>query len=192
MCATIHCRPSSSSPGDDPVDHALQAHPPASRPPPSARRPIISRSAPPSFLEQPQEHLMSDLPFRHPGPSPEPQANGPATQAPHPVPRNLHVSGGAAAETTRPAAALLAGDADSVDGVGASPAAGVGTGVIHFGVRVVWEEAARRAAAEEARRDAGRLERRARVAKELERTPAEDVASAAADGRTSQSSLLTM
>lgn len=117
---------------------------------------------------------MSDLPFRHPGPSPEPQSNGPATEAPSAVPRNLHVSG----------AALLAADV--------GPAARTGAGVIRFDVPVVSEEAARRAAAEEARRGAGRLERRARVAKALERTPAEELASAAADGRTSQSSLLAM
>ena len=135
---------------------------------------------------------MSDVPFRHPGPSPELLADGPATEEP-PVPRDLHVAGMAEAAPT-----LLSSDAEAVDEVGAGPAAGsrVGAGQIHFDVPFVSDEDARRAAEEEASRaaeeDARRVERRARVAKALERTPAEDLASAAADGRTSQFSLLAM
>jgi Dyp-type peroxidase family len=128
--------------------------------------------------------MSDDLPFRHPGPDPEPQADAPATEAKNAIPLDIQVAG---APDTADADAPAANAGDEV---------GTGAGVIHFDVPVVSEEAARRAAEKEASRpeeeDARRLARRARVAKALERTPREDLASAAADGRTSQSSLLAM
>jgi Dyp-type peroxidase family len=124
--------------------------------------------------------MSDDLPFRQPGPSPDPQANGPATEVPGSLPRDLHVSGASETDAAAPDAGAAAG------GRG-------GLGAIRFDAPIVGEATVGgAAAAEEARRAATRLERRARVADALERTPAEELASAAADGRTSQSSLLTM
>ncbi|HVG44079.1 MAG TPA: hypothetical protein VM890_05090, partial [Longimicrobium sp.] len=128
--------------------------------------------------------MSDDLPFRQPGPDPDPQATGPATEAPASVPRDLHVAGAAEPAATGAARAVPARGAEAADGVGTGAAADV----IHFDVPVVSEEGVRRGAEETARR----LDRRVRVAKALERTPDQAVASAAADGRTSQSSLLAM
>ncbi|HSU15042.1 Dyp-type peroxidase [Longimicrobium sp.] len=61
-----------------------------------------------------------------------------------------------------------------------------GTPLVPLDIAIVSEDEARRGAAAE------RAARRERVAQALARTPAEDLASAAKDGRTSQSSLLVM
>ncbi|HEV7590322.1 MAG TPA: hypothetical protein VGO40_19585, partial [Longimicrobium sp.] len=139
---------------------------------------------------------MSDhLPFRHPGPDPEPPADAPVVETPNDVPRDLHVAGTPEAAGAAPAAAPPS-EADAPE---AGDDAGTGAGVIHFDVPVFSgggggdggdDGGGGKAAGSE--EDARRIARRERVAEALERTPAQDVASAAADGRTSQSSLLTM